>query len=299
MLILSSHTVPKGIEPTRIYDYCLGLFSEFPTRKGIKKAIKKGEIRLNGNVTSTGFWLKGGELIETADLELTAPKPYRLALDVLFEDEHIAVINKPAGLLSSGNAFKTVTNALQFNVSPSAERDKLPWPIPAHRLDKATSGIMVVAKTRKARAGLGQQFENAQIQKTYHAVVLGKVEHAGKLCDPIGGKAACTGVSPLKTVRSLKSDHLSLLSLQPETGRTHQIRIHLSGIGHAILGDPIYSPEQMFLKHKGMFLCATKIRFTHPTSNQQMTLEIPIPQKFEKRMQAENKRWIRHKGASN
>ena len=229
------------------------------------------------------------------DLELTPPKPYQLELDVLYEDEHIAVIVKPAGLLTSGNAFKTVTNALQFNLKPSEEVDRLPWPIPAHRLDKATSGLLISAKTKSARAELGKMFEQNEIQKTYHAVVLGELKESGTFTDPIDGKEAETKFESVQICRSLRSDYLTLVKANPKTGRTHQLRKHFSEAGHAILGDPIYSPENLYLKHKGLFLCATKISFNHPAKNDLISLEIDIPYKFTKRLESEDKRWFNEK----
>ena len=163
MKLIAKHKVAADIEDQRIYDYCLGIFKQLPSRKSVKKAIDRGEIRLNGAPTSTGFWLKGGETIELFDLELTPPKPYALELEVIYEDEHIAAVNKPAGLLTSGNAYKTVINALQGNLKVSELSNTLPWPIPVHRLDKATSGILLIAKTKSARIELGRQFEAKEI----------------------------------------------------------------------------------------------------------------------------------------
>lgn len=292
MRVIQTHRVAKNIEPIRIYDYCNGLFKEIPSRKGVKKAIERGEIRLNNNATETGFWLKGGELIELVDLENKIPKTYHLKLDVKFEDDQIAVIVKPAGLVTSGNQFKTVTNAIQGNLTKSDAIDALKWPVPVHRLDKQTSGLMIIAKTKTAQIELGKQFENGEIQKVYHAVVMGKVKDQGIIDIPIEGKPAFTSYESIKTVKSLRSEHLSLLKLKPKTGRTHQLRIHLSEMGNAILGDPIYSPKNLYLKHKGLFLSATQLSFKHPSKEDIISVEIPLPQKFNKRLESEDKRWL-------
>lgn len=293
MQIIQSHKVSDAIEDVRIYDYCNGLFDQIPSRKGVKKAIERGEILLNGKPTETGYWLKGGELIELVDLEKKKPKPYRLALQVEYEDEHVAGIVKPPGLLTSGNAFKTVTNAIQFNLKASDQVDALKWPSPVHRLDKQTSGLMLIAKTKTAQIELGKQFELGQIEKTYHAVVLGKVEGSGSIKEKIEGKEAITAYESIQVYKSLRSEFLSLMKLMPQTGRTHQLRIHLSKMENAILGDPIYSPKELYLKQKGLFLCATEIAFLHPSSSESIHLQIPIPQKFKKRLESEERRWLR------
>ena len=250
---------------------------------------------MNGSATSTGYWLKGGELIELFDPENTKPKTYNLPLEILFEDEYLAVINKPAGLLTSGNSFKTVTNALLFNLKPTKEIDALDWPLPVHRLDKATSGLLVIAKTKTARALLGQQFENKLVEKTYTAVVLGEIIGEGLLNDPIDGKSAITYYKSLKQARSLRSKNLTLIKLSPKTGRKHQLRIHMSQMGHAILGDGLYSPPDLALKYKGLFLCANEIKFENPLKKQCVHIKIEIPKKYYKRLESEEKRWNSHK----
>ena len=297
MRILESHCVPSDIKHQRIYDYCLDLFYQLPSRKSVKKAIERGEVRLNERSTSTGFWLKGGEIIELIDLENTPPKIYKLPLDVVYEDAFIAIVNKPAGLLTSGNAFKTVTNALSFNLTKSTEKDALAWPITAHRLDKATSGLLLIAKTKTARMVLGQQFERLEISKTYHAIVLGSLKGSGTIKTAIEGKNAITDFEVLSTSESLRYAHLSLVKLMPKTGRKHQLRIHLSSGGNAILGDSIYSPDHLLLKHKGLFLSATKISLQHPILKVPLEAEISIPQKFTYRVDYEKKRHLKTKSS--
>ncbi|UKN02935.1 RluA family pseudouridine synthase [Paracrocinitomix mangrovi] len=294
MKLIAQHQVPELVDPIRIYDYVNGLFDQLPSRKSVKKAIDKGEIKLNGENTQTGWWLKGGELIELIDLEVTPPKPYHLKLRVLFEDQYLAVIFKPAGLLSSGNAFKTVTNALLYNLEKSNASDALPWPLVVHRLDQQTSGLLIVAKSKTARIQLGKEFESGNIGKTYHAVVLGKPEASGLIDSDIDGKSAKTAFETLKTVPSVRSSNLSLVKLNPQTGRKHQLRIHLSEMGHAILGDPLYSPKELQLKNKGLFLCATDLKFTHPITQNLISISCEIPKKFGKRMESEKNRWLKY-----
>lgn len=148
-MIEETHIVPVGTSNIRLYDYCLNLFNQLPSRKSVKKAIDRGEIKVNGESSSTGYWMQGTEQISYQRTLKKGPKEYQLKLKVVFEDEYIAIIHKPAGIVVSGNQFKTILNALSFNLSASKEADALDWPLPVHRLDKATSGLLIVAKTKK------------------------------------------------------------------------------------------------------------------------------------------------------
>jgi len=271
----------------------LGKFKLLPSRKSVKKAIDKGEIHLNGQKTETGYWLKGGEIITLVDLEDNPPKPYHLHLEVVYEDEYLAIINKPAGLLVSGNAFKTVTNALANNLTPSTQEDALKWPLPTHRLDKATSGLLIIAKTINCRIALGRLFENKEIEKTYHAIVMGEIPKSGIIDSEVDNKNAITHFETIKTVNSLRSKKLNLVQFEPKTGRTHQLRIHSACIGKSILGDSIYGDKNNTLKHKGLFLCATKLSFQHPILKRQIIAKIDYPKKYDKRLESEEKRWLK------
>ncbi len=285
------HIVEVTDGEDRFNTYCEEQLTIIPSRKGIKKAIKKGELRLNGEVVEGGRWLKENDAITLVDLDLTPPKTYHKKLTIVYEDEDLAVIVKPAGLSVSGNQFKTVQNALQHNLSPSIKQDALPWPLPVHRLDNQTSGLLIIAKTKTARVRLGQAFETKTIQKTYRAVVIGKTAHAGYINVPIDDKLSCSLYRTLKTSASLKNEFLSLVELTPKTGRTHQLRIHCAHMGHPILGDKIYGKSDLILKHKGLFLCATKLEFKHPISNEELVFTTPMPAKFETRMQNEARRY--------
>ena len=248
---------------------------------------------MNGVKTETGYWLKGGETISLVDLENKPPKPYHLELDIVYEDEYLAIINKPAGLLVSGNTFETVTNALAFNLSPSTSEDALKWPLTTHRLDKATSGLLIIAKTINCRIALGQLFENKEIQKTYHAVVMGDIPKSGIIDSEVDNKTAITHFETIKTVNSLRSEKLNLVQFKPKTGRTHQLRIHSARIGKSILGDTIYGAENNTLKHKGLFLCATGLSFQHPILKTEIKACIDYPKKYDKRLESEEKRWLK------
>jgi len=278
-------------EDQRLYDFCSGRFTELPSRKSVKKAIDQKRMFVNGKAQKTGFWLRGGEKIQLVDLENKPPKPYHLELEILFEDDHLIIVNKPAGIRVSGNQFKTMTNILAYNFTPSKEKDALPWPLVVHRLDQPTSGILIAAKSQAARIEMGRQFESKEIEKTYQAVVIGNPPKTFESHSQIDEKDSETQFETLKTVKSLRSEYLSLLKIYPKTGRKHQIRKHLSEMNFPILGDQTYSPPALKLKHKGLFLCATAVKFSHPESRKPLIVEIDAPKKYEKRLKSELRRW--------
>lgn len=289
--IKSTHIIEQVKTEFRFSSYCEQYISVIPSKKGVKKAISKGELRLNGEKVEGGRWLKEGDVITLVDLERTPPKEYHLKLDIVFEDEHLAVIFKPAGISVSGNQFKTIQNALLYNILPSKEIDALDWPLPVHRLDNQTSGLLLIAKTKLARIKLGQAFEEKTIYKKYQAVVIGKSNHSGEINSDVDDKSSQSFYNLLDVVPSLKNDFLSLIELEPKTGRTHQLRIHCASIGHPILGDKLYGNEGMILKNKGLFLCATTISFKHPFTQKELTFSVPTPHKFLKRMENEKRRF--------
>jgi len=261
----------------------------------MKKAIKKGMVLIDGEVANTGRWVATGQQIQLIDLALPPAKIYQFALPVIYEDEAIAVINKPAGIVVSGNQHRTVQNALAYNLTVSTAPDAFRIAKPVHRLDHATSGLLLIAKTRKARVFLGEQLETRQIQKRYQAVVVGKMEESGLIEEPITGKASSTRFECIQTVRSLRDDYLSFVNLFPLTGRTHQLRIHLSSVEHAIVGDKLYGVAGKTLKGKGLFLCAVGLAFTHPTTKETLTIKINAPAKFTSFMERAQRRWERMK----
>lgn len=298
MKVLQKITVTELQEPIRLNTYCEHHVDYFESRKSVKKGIARGEVLLNENQLPGGTWLKNGDVITIIDLENKPPKPYHLVIPVVYEDNYIAVVHKPAGLTVSGNQFKTLYNALGYNLKTSLESNALNWPLPTHRIDNQTQGLVLIAKTKTARIALGDMFENNEIFKTYYAIVMGqlteKYKKHGIIKSAVDSKEAETLIEEIAAARSLKNNWLTLLKVSPKTGRTHQIRKHLSEIGNPILGDKLYGGKT--IKHKGLFLCASTLAFIHPITEESMHVSIPIPKKFLRRIESEHKRWMAFNG---
>ncbi len=294
MAILKTHYVPEEIEAIRLYDYAAIIFPTLPSRKAIKKAISREEITVNGLKTSTGYWVIPGDEVVLKESDVNPPKEYKLELLVVYEDDYMAVVNKPAGIPVSGNQYRTIQNALIGNLRLSNQEDALRWVKPVHRLDAATSGLLIVAKTAKALVKLGQQFEAKEIAKTYAAIVIGEIDESGNIQFEIDGLASESQFELLEVVPSLRNKKLSLVHLYPKTGRTHQLRIHLSKLGFPILGDQLYGEEGQVLVGKGMFLCAIGLQFHHPITNEPLCVDLPLPDKYAALMEREKRRWDKY-----
>ncbi|HET8855832.1 MAG TPA: RluA family pseudouridine synthase [Salinimicrobium sp.] len=268
-----AHIVPRLPGEIRIQEYAVGIFYLIKSRSAVKKAIKRGEILLEGKPAETSDWVKEGQKIEFRPT-VRKEKIFRLNLNILFEDQFISVIEKPAGLPTSGNYFRTLQRALPFNLEPSSALDALPRPLPVHRLDNPTSGLLIIAKTADALVRLNRDFEEKKISKLYSAIVLGNPPEEKTITLDIEGKPAVTRLKKTGHFIVEETD-LSLLQIFPETGRTHQIRIHLSRSGFPILGDTQYNGTTEKIKSSGLHLSATGLQFEHPQTKKQMNFEIP------------------------
>ena len=288
--ILEHIVVDELKQPTRCIDFLIGKFDIYPTRNALKKAISRDEILVNGKLASTGLWLKVGDRIELLESLRKAPKELDYDIPIVYEDEFLIVVNKPPGLLTSGNHYDTLVNAMVGKGELSNASDAWAWFRPLHRLDRATGGLVMMSKTASVHRALADQFENRAITKTYHAIVKGGFPLEGTIDTEVDGKNAQTDFRVVQKVESVKSGELSLVELRPRTGRTHQLRIHCSEIGHPIIGDKLYDESKITLSHKGLFLVATGLKFVHPRTQQELHVQIELPPKFNSLLDRE-KRW--------
>ena len=252
------------------------------TKSALKKALKKRYITVNDAIATTATFIHGGEAIRLAiPAEVGSRKKLVFPLTVVYEDEHLAVIHKPAGILVSGNRFKTIARALAQNIQQSNLPDAT-TPQPVHRLDYATTGILLVGKTNSSIRALNVLFEGNEIKKTYYAVTIGIMEDRGNITSEIEGKKSESNYKVIQSVPSKKFGQLNLVELSPKTGRRHQLRKHMSGIGNPILGDKDYGVENHILKGKGLYLHAHSLQFVHPFTNNDIYLKDELPERFKK-----------------
>jgi len=265
-------------------------------RSQVTALIKDGLVLVNDKVTKPGYALSIGDKIVvdlTTKAEPNPLKPVKLPLDILYEDDDLMVINKPEGLVvHPSDTFKetTLVSGLLYHTKALSNYNQDPYrPGILHRIDKDTSGLLLVTKTDKAHKILASDLKKHAIKREYQAIVQGVLEHKEGVIDvPIGrhekvrtkmaatphGKDAVTHFKVLKTFKN----H-TLLHLKLETGRTHQIRVHLAYIGHPVVGDPLYGPKSKVLD-SGQLLHAFKLEFVHPITKKVMVLEAPLPPTF-------------------
>jgi RluA family pseudouridine synthase len=290
---IHSHTVLKVDAPIRLVDYVIGVFPQVMTKNAVKNSLKRKELLINSKRAESGVWIKEGDIIEYVDPQNRIPKEFPLDIEVVFSDDYILVVNKPSGLVVSGNQFRTLENALVNSIKLSSQEDALKWAKPVHRLDSATSGLVLLAKTAMAHRKLSSMFKEKTIEKKYRAVVQGKPEEFMIVKDSIEGKDSESELRLLESVHSVKSDFLSLIELSPKTGRTHQLRIHCKNIGHPIVGDKLYGEEGNIMSHKGLFLSAVSLKFMHPILNEEVFVELEQPKKFDALLKRESEWWDR------
>jgi RluA family pseudouridine synthase len=289
---IESILVENSLGNTRIYDYLVGKLETISSRKGIKKALSRKQITLNGELAHSGDYVNQGDVITVYEKEIFEVPYFEIKLNIIFEDNELAIVEKPAGIPVSGNAFKTLQNALHDRLKVSTAKDYLPIALPVHRLDAPTHGIVIVAKTHSTRVALGRLFEERQVKKHYVAIVQGKLEGRGIMNTPVDEKSALTSFRAVCVYPSVKNNWISVVELSPVTGRKHQLRVHLSRLGFPIVGDRLYGKEGDTLKHKGLFLAAVGISFVHPKTNENLLFEIETPNKFNRFLKREEE-WMK------
>ncbi|MCP4136375.1 MAG: RluA family pseudouridine synthase [bacterium] len=289
--ILETHTVPEDADGIWIERYAADAFSCIASKKGARKALKRGEILIDGEIGSGNIRVRPGQRLELLESSVNPPKSFPLVLNILYEDSFLAIVEKPAGIPVNGNRFRTVENALSYSLVPSDSHDALKWPRPVHRLDNSTGGLLVAAKTGSALVNLSRQFEERVVEKRYRAIVKGLVEQEGSINEALDGRDAFTRFVPVESVRSLRNDWLSLLDLFPRTGRTHQLRRHCVSLGFPIIGDRLYGSEGDILKGKGLFLQAVELSLVHPETGERLSVSMEQAPKFNSLLLREQRRW--------
>jgi tRNA pseudouridine65 synthase/23S rRNA pseudouridine1911/1915/1917 synthase len=276
---IETHIVKNLEESIRLQEYAITIFEAVRTKSALKKRIKKGLVSINGELAKTSDWIENGQVLSLYTEEIQHQKKvFELQLEVVYEDDHLAVVNKSQGFPTNGNYFKTIENALPFNLKPSNERDRLPYPQPVHRLDNPTSGVLLIAKTQICKSLLSVMFEENKVQKQYCAIAEGHLEpKKGTFNFDIDEKPSFSRYE-IEQLFQKNGKGFSLVTLWPQTGRTHQLRIHLSSAGHPIVGDEQYgsSLKQQLLLH------ARSIQFEHPITHKSYRIETEIPHKFVK-----------------
>lgn len=243
--------------------------------------MKNGWVTLNGRRVESSRFVEVGDQITLSLPEAVIPV-WEHPIDVLWEDEHLAVVYKPAGMPVHSHDGKSLRNTLGFVLQRTTEPDALVQFEPVHRLDARTQGLVLVAKTSRTRAALGLAMGEARsIQKWYQCLAVGLVAD-GVSREPLDGQTAHTEWRVLDTCPSVFTGHVSLVEVQIFTGRTHQIRKHFQHAGHPVLGDDVYHNGRP-LKHKGLFLCAVRLAFQHPVTNLRLDIQVPTPAKLLKR----------------
>ena len=278
------------------------------TRSAAARLIDEGQITVGGRAQPKKYTVKAGDEIEITLPEVREAEalPENIPLDVVYEDEYIIVINKPKGMVvhpAPGNYTGTLVNALLYHCRDSLSGvGGVMRPGIVHRIDKDTSGLLVVAKCDEAHNALSEEMKHHGIVREYRALITGGFkEDTGTVNYPIGRhpvdrKKMAVLTSGDHTAREAITHYevlerfggVSYLALQLETGRTHQIRVHMSYTGHALLGDEVYAKNktQFEKRHPSLFrgqaLHAKKLTLTHPKSGERMTFECDLPVEFEK-----------------
>jgi len=267
------------------------------SRATIQQLIEKGEVLVNGHISKSGYVLRSGDQVQIYSLDIHSKAsdflPRLLPLDLIFEDKDLIVVNKAAGMVvhpSPGHQDDTLVNALVARYPDILREDSDSRPGIVHRLDKDTSGLLIVARNAGTHSALADQMKRHEIVKRYVALVEGIVAlDQGSIDAPIGRdtrhrqQMAITAVGSREAITHFRVlerfGRHTLLQLELETGRTHQIRVHLKAIGHPIVGDPIYGSGKVSrgLKLERQFLHAYQIKFIHPTTGHAIQLEAPIP----------------------
>ena len=269
------------------------------SRSQANEAIKNGNILVNGKAVKAKYSVKEGDLV-TYDLpepEVLEYEAEDIPLDIVYEDDDVAVVNKPQGMVvhpSVGHTSGTLVNALMYHIHDLSSINGVVRPGIVHRIDKDTSGLLMIAKNDRAHQALAEELKDKKSLRKYLAIVHGNISNdRGVIEAPIGrsekdrkkqavtakGKPAVTHFKVLE-----RFGNYTLVELTLETGRTHQIRVHMAYIGHPVAGDPLYGPRKT-LKGNGQFLHAQTLGFTHPTTGESLRFSVEPPAIFQETLE--------------
>lgn len=278
-------------------DVCVCEASEGRTRSFVKKLFESGLVIVNGKAAKPAQAVKVGEMVEITYPEAAqyAVKPEDIPIEIVYEDGDLAVVNKPQGMtvhIGNGNIDGTLVNALLYKLDSLSGINGVIRPGIVHRIDKDTSGLLVVAKNDKAHLSLSKQIEEKTCKRTYLALLEGNLKSdSGTVTTYIGrspqDRVKMAVVSPDKGKLAItdycvekRFDGYTLCRFDLKTGRTHQIRVHCKHLGHPIVGDKVYGIKKQKFKLNGQLLHAFRLTFTHPTTLKVMTFEAPLPDYF-------------------
>ena len=290
--------------PCKRLDLFLNEQTDEFTRSRIKKLIEEGRVSVGGKVTQkAGADVKSGDVVELVvpDAVEYAVKAENIPIEIVYQDGDLAVVNKPKGMtvhIGSGVVEGTLVNALLYALDSLSGIGGVLRPGIVHRIDKDTTGLLVVAKNDKAHVSLASQIAEKSCKRTYYALLEGNVkEERGEIVTDIGrhpterlkmavlpfgqGK---TAITRFETALRFGTD-FTLCKFELETGRTHQIRVHAKHMGHPVAGDPVYGFKKQKLPADGQLLHAWQLQLTHPTSGERMTFQAPLPQEFKEILQ--------------
>lgn len=296
--------VNKDDAGARLDVFLAGRFGQF-TRSRIKTLIEDGLVKVNGRLAKAGLKLSAGDAVEldVPEPREAAAKPEEIPLDIVYEDSSLLVINKSRGLVvhpAAGNETGTLVNALLNHCADLSGIAGVLKPGIVHRLDKDTTGLLVVAKNDRAHLSLSKQIAEKSAKRIYLALVEGNVaEDRGRVDAPLGrSRADRKKIAVIKEGRQAATEYFvlerfgdcTLVECHLETGRTHQIRVHMKHIGHPVAGDPVYGIRKQRFNVDGQLLHAARLEFTHPETGGRMAFSAPLPEDFERVLEGLRKR---------
>lgn len=268
------------------------------SRSYIQKLIKSNKVTVNNKIIKAKYSINEGDkiVVEVPEPKKLEVKPENIYIDIIYEDDDVAIVNKPRGMVvhpAPGNYNKTLVNALLYKLSNLSSINGVIRPGIVHRIDKDTTGLLMVAKTNLAHLSLSEQLKDHSITRRYQALVEGNInEDKGTINAPVGRnpkdrKKMCVTEEHSKEAvthfRVLKRyGAFTLIEAQLETGRTHQIRVHMKYINHPVVGDPLYGIKNQKFNLEGQLLHAKIIGFKHPRKNEYLEFDSNLPEDFNK-----------------